>query len=140
MSCSSKIPLWLGLDANFVGAPDLNILRGEVMLDALDAQEAGSAEERRRPGAVAESGRYQRNTLVYLKFRLIQRHPPKGERMAVAVSPNGVARIADAPHVFGEGVGHLANQEKGKRLLSRIRDRVFPAPGSIEVAKDRRRK
>jgi hypothetical protein len=45
-----------------LGALDLNILRGEVMLDALDAQEAGNAEERRRRATVAESGRYQGNT------------------------------------------------------------------------------
>ena len=93
-----------------IGAPDLNALRGQIVLDSVGAQQAGDTKERGKCGvSVVPKGRLHRcNPVVDLLLGAFDRHVVHAERMILGVGADGMAGVAELADAFRIGPGPCA--------------------------------
>ena len=97
-----------------IGAPHLDALRCQTVLDRFGAQQAGNAKERRQRfvGIGSERRLDRSDTVIDLRLGALDRHLVHGERMIPAMGADGVAGVAQLADAFRETLRHLADQEE----------------------------
>src|ERR1700738_3112849 len=98
-----------------IGAPDLDALGGEIVLDAIGAREAGDTEERGKCSVIPERGLHRCYSVVDLLPGALYRHSVHVQRMILGVGADAMPGVAELAHAFRIGLGHAADGEESRR-------------------------
>ncbi len=97
-----------------IRAPELEALRGHILLDRFGAKQAWNPKERRKLGGVAERRRRRGDARVNLLLGLFGRHLVEGERVVLAVGADRMAGGDVFAYAFRAGQRLLTDDEKGR--------------------------
>src|SRR5258708_34091338 len=92
-----------------IGAPDLDALGGEIVLDAVGARQPGDPKERSKCSVIPERGLHRCYSVVDLLPGALDRHSLHAQRMILGVGAGAVAGAARLAPAFRMVLGHAAD-------------------------------